>query len=259
MHFPTPGRRRLSHNAILGAAFLLSASPGFLAAAVTLNQAPDGGYLASIAIAGLPAGATGTSTLNPARPVPLLAPPAAGGNFRNTFTADVAQYPGWTAVTGAALAGGTINITEYKATSPAPSPRGGARMVATFTPAVGDTNTYAWIQMFSDNTGAGGATVRHIDPFPNDGIDAGPFYYNSTEGINNAQFVDNPSDPVTSIPFNRMVRFETYLSTYNAATKVATIHDGFAWGYDVVAVPEPSVLMLAAGVYLITFRKRSTR
>jgi hypothetical protein len=48
-------------------------------------------------------------------------------------------------------------------------------------------------------------------------------------------FIDSPGDPVT-IPFNRTVRFETYLATFDNTTKVATIRDGWSWGYDVKAV-----------------------
>jgi hypothetical protein len=58
-------------------------------------------------------------------------------------------------------------------------------------------------------------------------------------------FEDLPNDLVT-IPFNRTVRFETYLATFDNTTKVATIRDGWSWGYDVQAVPEPATILGSA-------------
>jgi hypothetical protein len=92
--------------------------------------------------------------------------------------------------------------------------------------------------LFTDNTGTNGALVSHIDPFPND--DRLPWYYTDAEHTkystaNTMTFLDSPNDAVTSIPFNRTVRFETYLATFNNNTKVATIRDGWSWGYDVKA------------------------
>jgi hypothetical protein len=64
-------------------------------------------------------------------------------------------------------------------------------------------------------------------------------------------FFDIPSDPIpSSTPFNRTVRFETYLASFDNTTKVATIHDGWSWGYDInvqtEAVPEPLTILASA-------------
>ncbi|MEX0678928.1 MAG: PEP-CTERM sorting domain-containing protein [Pirellulales bacterium] len=239
-----------SQTLIAGLATLLAMLPCAPALAVTMLVLPTGGdYVPTVPLAGLPPGATGVVTLNPA-PATYLGAPVLGSNFRNTFAADVAQYPGWTAVAGSLL-NGTLTIEKYQAVSPTGSPtlalpNGGARMRATY--AIDAEDGYAladfkWIQMFTDNTGPGGALVRHIDPFPND--DGLPWYFNVAEdGGTLATFSDIPGDHVSSIPFNRTARFETYLATFNMNTQVARIHEGFAWGYNIVAVPEPTTWVL---------------
>jgi hypothetical protein len=228
-------------------------------AAITIVQPAGANYVATVALTGLPAGATGSVTLNPAKPLAVLAPPGAGSVFMTTFTADVGQYPGWTAVAGGALAG-SLTINSYKARDYG-TPRGGADMNATYAPAVAEAGmSFAWIQIYTDNAGAGGAQRRHIDPFPNDGTDAGPFYYADTDpgGIVNLVFDDHPSDPVSTVPFNRTVQFETYLSTFNKDTKVATIYDGYSWGYTIAATPEPGTLTcLLASALTLCVRRRS--
>jgi hypothetical protein len=98
----------------------------------------------------------------------------------------------------------------------------------------------------------------HIDPFPND--DTLPFYYTAAEGINNLTFDDHPSDPVTGVPFNRTVTFQTYEASFDDVNKVATIRDGFSWGYNIVVVPEPgslSLMILAGGCLLLARRFRA--
>lgn len=214
--------------------------------AFTITQPTGAAYDLSDPLTNLPPGATGTVTLNPAV-VGYLAPPAAGANIFTWFAAEAAtQFPSWTAVSGAAL-GGTLTIDEYDARDDG-EPRGGADMIATYArgttdPAIANLR---FIQLFTDNTGANSALVSHIDPVPND--DQLPWYYTDTEHTNfstatTMTFRDFPSDPVTSIPFNRTVRFETYLATFDNTTKVATIRDGWSWGYDVQAVPEPATIL----------------
>jgi hypothetical protein len=241
--------RKLS-IATAGASAILSVLSAPVSA-FTIKQPQGAAYDLSDPLGNLPAGATGTVTLNPAV-VKYLTPPAAAANIFTRFKAEAAtQFPNWTAVSGAAL-GGILTINEYDArdyvAEPNPQlskPRGGADMKATYARAATDPTiaNLRFIQLFTDNTGANGALVSHIDPFPNDDP-AGkklPWYWTEAEHTANSTattmtFIDRPSDPVTSIPFNRTVRFETYLATFDNNTKVAKIRDGWSWGYDVKAV-----------------------
>jgi hypothetical protein len=178
-------------------------------------------------------GPPGFSTSLIPDPVIHDAVPAAGGLLDNTFKADVAQYPGWTLQFGAALKG-SLAITDYLAV--VNGNRGGARMDATYTPAATDPAGLTFMQVFVDNS------ATHIDPFPND--DTEPFYYTAAErtthGLN---FIDNPDDLCPNRCPDK-VTFDTYLVSFNAAAKVATVYDGWRWGFQIVAVPEPSVVVL---------------
>ena len=237
--------RKLS-IATAGAATILSVL-SVPVSAFTIKGPTGAAYDLSDPLGDLPAGATGTVTLNPAV-VKYLVPPAAGASLFTRFKAEAAtQFPDWTAVSGAAL-GGVLTINQYKArdyvAEPDPeviTPAGGVDMRATYTRAAADPTiaNLRFIQLFTDNTGKNGALVSHIDPFPND--DKLPWYYTDAEHTKystatSMTLIDSPSDPVTSIPFNRTVRFETYLATFDKKTKVAKIRDGWSWGYDVKAV-----------------------
>ena len=175
------------------------------------------------------------------------------------------------AVAGAAL-NGTLTINEYDARdyvaepSDLSTPRGGADMRATFARAAADPAiaNLRFINLFTDNTGPDGALVSHIDPFPNDdpATNRLPWYYTEAEHAANSTatnmtFIDGPSDAVSSIPFSRTVSLETYLATFDATTKVATIRDGWSWGYTVGAaavIPEPSPgLLFGVGLSTLFF------
>ncbi|MBE9091811.1 PEP-CTERM sorting domain-containing protein [Microcystis aeruginosa LEGE 11464] len=220
-----------------------------------------------------PGALVGTVKLNPTQDPKLpepwknlyLPPPDVGADIFDVFDADAAtQFAGWTAKPGNPL-GGTLTINTYQAidcgTPVTPIdisvcdgisvPRGGAAIIATYArgaadPAIKDLR---FISLFTDNRGENGALVSHIDPFPND--DDLPWYY--TEGQTTESwrptganpptamlFQDLPSNSIRKIPFSRVVRFETYLATFDLATKDATIHDGWKWGYDIIALcPAP--------------------
>ena len=255
---------------IMTTVILSTSSAGLVFADITIVAPRGAAYDLTDPLGNLPPGATGNVTLNPAN-VTHLAPPAMGSTIFTRFTAEApAQFPGWTAAAGAAL-NGTLTINEYDARDYVAepgfglsTPRGGADMNATFSraatdPAIADLR---FINLFTDNTGAGGALVSHIDPFPNDPGDALPWYYTNDEHnahstATSMTFDDHPSSAVTSIPFNRMVSFETYLATFDTATKTATIRDGWSWGYNVTAVPEPSPgLLFAVGLCTLLFLSR---
>lgn len=252
----------VSQSAFCCLAFLVLMFSGAVAPADIIITPPPMGadYVPTTPVTGLPPGATGTVTLTPAK-VGHLNAPAVGSDFMNTFVADVAQYPGWTAVTGAALTG-TFTVARYQALSPTGNPNlmtpnGGARLQGSY--AVNAADGFAltdlkWIQMYTETNPGGGAGVRHIDPFPND--DNRPWYLTAAEdGGTLANFSDRPGDHISAIPFSRSVVFETYLASFNNTTKVATIHDGFSWGYQINVVPEPSSwLLMLVGVGVLAFR-----
>jgi predicted membrane-bound mannosyltransferase len=258
--------RKLS-IATAGAAAILSAL-SVPVSAFTITQPQGAAYDLSDSLTDLPPAASGTVTLNPAV-VGYLAPPAAGATLFTRFGAEAAaQFPNWTAVSGAAL-DGILTIDQYTARDDGQR-RGGADMIATYARAATDPAiaNLRFIQLFIDNTGADGALVSHIDPFPNDDPLGNPlpWYWTEAEHTRNSTantmtFRDSPADPVTTIPFNRTVRFETYLATFDNTTKVATIRDGWSWGYDVEAntqgVPEPlTILSSAAAIGFGAFFKR---
>lgn len=250
--------RKLS-IASVGAAAILSVLSGPVSA-FTITQARGSDWDFQDPLGNLDPGVTGTVTLNPllAR---YLAPPTAGGALFTRFIAEAPnRFPNWTAVSGAAL-GGILTINDYDARDYAaepnpifPGPRGGVDMRATYTRAATDPEIadLRFIQIFTDNAGDNGTLRTQIDRITN--TEMLPWYY--PEERNTARstpttitFIDTPSDRVRSTPFNRTVRFETYLSTFDNTTKVATIRDGWSWGYDVQteqAVPEPLTILASA-------------
>jgi hypothetical protein len=207
-------------------------------------------HVHTVAVTGCPPGDSASVTLIP-DPVAYAAPAAAGGVFDTTFTADAAQYPGWTLAFGGAL-NGRLNITDYLARDLGAC-RGGARLDATYAPAANDPPSLTFSQMFTDNVGGGRV---HIDPFPND--DTEPMYYTAAQrGTFGLRFVDNPSDPCPGFPATRTVRFETHVVSFDAATMVMTAYDGWSWGYDLVCIPEPTAAaLMAIGVLAMGRRRR---
>ncbi|KIO50085.1 PEP-CTERM sorting domain-containing protein [Nitrosospira sp. NpAV] len=257
---------------IVTVAILSVSSAGLAFADITIVPPRGTAYDLTDPLGNLPPGASGNVTLNPAN-VTHLAPPAMGSTIFTRFAAEApAQFPGWTAVAGAAL-NGTLTINEYDARDYVAeprvgfdTPRGGADMRATFARAAADPAiaNLRFINLFTDNTGAGGALVSHIDPFPNDDPAGArlPWYYTELEHAAhstaaNMTFEDSPSSRVVSIPFHRTVSFETYLATFDAARQTAMIRDGWSWGYTVTAVPEPSpALLFAVGLSTLFFLSR---
>ena len=225
--------------------------------AFTITQARGAAWDFSDPLGNLPSGATGTVTLDPLL-VRYLAPPTAGSTLFTVFQAEAPNFfPGWTAVSGAAL-GGTLTIDEYDArdfaAEPQPgwdTPRGGADMKATYAKAATDPaiSDLRFIQLFIDYTGPNGPLLRHIDSLSDTRL---PWYYGDAQPSTSTPmtFHDIPSNYIESIPFNRTLRFETYLATFDNTTKVATIRDGWSWGYEInvqtEAVPEPLTILASA-------------
>ncbi len=228
-------------------------------AAISITGPLPGDHVHSVNLTKCPCGppcVSGTSTLNPdpfPDPFAPIGPPAAGSQFMNTFVADQAEYPGWTAVTGTAL-NGILNIDEYKAVDRVCSCAqgsgcfaGGARMVATYTPGTGDPDELTFIQMWYDDyseSPPAGTFTYHIDPFPND--DTEPFYYTAAErATHGLQFNDNPCNWCTACPETYVNRFDAYMCSWDAGTTTVTVHDGWSWGYDLKCnpIPEPATML----------------
>jgi hypothetical protein len=244
----TTDKNTHASNFVIGVASisLLFLSCG-ASSAITINPTPTY-YDYSDFLGALPAGAIGTVSLNPAN-VTYLSPPTAGSLIFTRFAAEApTEFPGWTAVSAAAL-NGTLLIDEYDARDfvaeqwdpPLTVPRGGADMIATYTRVATDPGTadMRFIQVFTKNTGAAGALESHIDPFHND--DTLPWYWTDAEHASHSTatmmgFEDTPSSLVTAVPFHRSARFETYLATFDTTTKEAQIRDGWSWGYDIAVV-----------------------
>jgi len=98
----------------------------------------------------------------------------------------------------------------------------------------------------------------HIDPFPND--DTEPFYYTAAERARfGLRFLDNPSRPCPALCPGGTI-FDTYLTSFNAATKTATVYDGWEWGYRVVPGPSTALLIsVGAGFLAWTMPRRNGR
>jgi len=233
-------------------------------AAITIGAPTN--HVASIAITGLPVGVTATSTLVP-DPIVNLAPAAAGGLLDTTFTADLAQYPGWTLNFAGAALGGKLNVKTYSATDLGGGV-GGANLNATYVPGVGDPpGVLTFLQVFVQTGTFPNAT--HVDPNPND--DTQPFYYTAAEQTaNGLTFSDNPQTNSASVtsPSTRTTTFSNYLVTFDATKKTVTAYDGFQWGYSVVTptpAPEASttlsfgaLLALGLGSMILARRRKTT-
>jgi hypothetical protein len=130
-------------------------------------------------------------------------------------------------------------------------------MDATYVPAATDPSGLTFMQLFMSNAAVLGGT--HIDPVPND--DTEPFYYTAGErAVFGLRFVDTPFDSCPPDCNGTITtQFQTYLVSFDAANKVATVYDGWKWGYQLVCepVPEPAtVTLIALGVGMLTLKLR---
>jgi len=189
-------------------------------------------------------------------------------------------------------ANGTLTIDTYKATVPELA-FGGAELTARYNAGAGDAGfELQWIQLvypthpfdpdatFNVNTAAPGANGpippadgMFIDPYPNDGTDTGPFYWNETEwgphtngnnafGAFDLEFRDFPQLPVRVGDLAPTgLTFELYLVEWDLNNDNIFFLDGIQWGF--TAVPEPSTLVLAgmslAMVLCVGLRRKRSR
>jgi hypothetical protein len=147
---------------------------------------------------------------------------------------------------------------------------GGAALQARYNKGANDPNmNLQWIQLvkpigipfdpdqiFSINTGAtisngtiAAANGEFIDPWPNDGTDGGPFYWNSGEFAANTNSADNFGNfslkfsdrPQTALPpgiAKTGMLFELYLVNWDGRNQGRVeFLDGIQWGYELVPTP----------------------
>jgi uncharacterized protein (TIGR03382 family) len=186
----------------------------------------------------------------------------------------------WTSDFGGSL-NGTLNVYYYKAIDQDgihPS-RGtafpgvcfhAADINLSYTRGAGDPAHLAWVQVIETSESAGGLPngVPYVDPYPNDGADDAPFYFNES---------DNPANYVHRVPAgadmvfgdipNRNHPDETAYSVWWRANLFLAswtddnpyhlvLHDGIRWGFDGECVPTPGTLAVAALAGLLATRRR---
>ena len=183
---------------------------------------------------------------------------------------------------------GNLSVDKYNATAPFKA-FGGAELQARYTKAAGDADmNLQWIQLvkpvgfsfdpdetFNANTGAStgngpiaAANGMFIDPYPNDGTDGGPFYWNETEwprfqngsdnfGAFSLKFSDRPRVAV-QLGETKSMLFELYLVNWDGnANGTVEFLDGIQWGFTVT--PTPGTLALfGMGSLLAVKRRRGT-
>ncbi len=181
---------------------------------------------------------------------------------------------------------GNLTIDRYEAIAPA-NRQGGAVLQTRYTKGTADpTMNLQWIQLvtpiggafdpdqtYNPNTGVPGvngpinpANGAFIDPYPNDGSDGGPFYWNSDEiggytssgdnfGTFDLKFFDRPRRTLPVGGTMRGYTFELYLVNWdgNSSGHVEFL-DGIQWGF--VVVPAPSTIGLAAFGSIFALRRR---
>jgi len=178
----------------------------------------------------------------------------------------------WTFQWGSNL-NGTLTVDHYKAYDKHTGIycRHGAEFSCHYVPHEDDPENLSWVQVFTasyDKLGISSGTMI-VDPFPNNGTDDAPFYFNeqhdpmdfyypptAPEGA--LIFGDTPgASHVEAEPFSVWLRLNLFLASWDDATPHALkIHDGIRWGYDGVCVPAPMSVILGAIGLAMVYRLR---
>ena len=162
--------------------------------------------------------------------------------------------------------------------SDGPYCRHGAHLSASYVLGPSDPANLDWVQVFVASYDKHGVPARTpiADPFYNDGTDDAPYYFNEADspydfydGSNwplwpDLIFGDTPgASHLEQLPFSVDVDFYLFLASEDPANpRQVTIHDGIAWGYKGVCVPEPATwILLTAGTsaLLMVRRRRNCR
>lgn len=161
---------------------------------------------------------------------------------------------------------GTLSVSNYSAYLQADGAGGGATLIASYTPGMGDpvNASLRWIQViYSANTNNGTPYVDTSTGNPAQNL-SGPFYYNSdqqteqhpngTTSFSDQPFRSMPAFPPGSSAISTYWLAELYLTSWTGAGPI-TVYDGVGWGFDLnhvraevavvgSAVPEPNSLIL---------------
>ena len=149
--------------------------------------------------------------------------------------------------------------------------RHGSEFDCHYTRAATDPTNLEWVQVFtSSENWAGLASGTMIcDPYPNDGTDDAPFYFNPGDNRNNFMHVspvpsglifgDTPGvSHLESSAWSGWFRANLFLASWDSANPYSlTIHDGIRWGWDGACAPTPTPGSLALfGMGLLACKRR---
>lgn len=178
-----------------------------------------------------------------------------GNNLAGTLTVD------WNKAFDTDFSSGGTNYCKH-----------GSEFDCHYTRAATDPTHLEWVQVFtSSENWAGIASGTLInDPYPNDGTDDAPFYFNPDDNRNNFMHVnpvpgglifgDTPFvRHVESQPWSGWFRANLFLASWDDANPYSlTIHDGIRWGWDgACAAPAPgSLALMSLGLCAIGRRRR---
>jgi hypothetical protein len=136
-----------------------------------------------------------------------------------------------------------------------------------------DPANLAWVQIIETSQSAGGLPngTPYVDPYPNDGGDDAPFYFNENDNPDtfvhrvpvgaDMVFGDIPNrNHPDATPYSVWWRANLFLASWdNDSPNNLTLHDGIRWGFDGECVPAPGALAGLALAGLFAARRRRGR
>ncbi len=125
-----------------------------------------------------------------------------------------------------------------------------------------------WVQLIMTDhpqPGIPSGAAMYVDPFPNDGTDDGPFYWNGTDHPIDISTYNLFSDTSSRSHWEEWNwsghwRANLFLVSWDEATpRKLTIRDGIQWAWDGECVPEPSAVavLIVGGACLVLLAARS--
>lgn len=177
----------------------------------------------------------------------------------------------WSFDWGSNLAG-TLTVDWYKAydTNSGSFCYHGAEFDCHYTRAATDPAHVEWVQVFESSLNWSGIPSGTLicDPYPNDGADDAPFYFNPNDVRASYMHVspipgglifgDTPYvRHEEASPWSGWFRANLFLVSWEDANpRAITVHDGIRWGWDgQCTIPTPASLAALAGC-VMAFRRR---